>query len=923
MDQLGRAVDGIGDVNLDGCDDYVIAAPGVDAMALDGGRVQVYSGKDGSVLYTLDGISAGDQFGYSVAGAGDVNGDSVPDIIVGAIGVNANGANSGAVYVLSGLTGSLIHIFLGDSAGDQFGFSVSGAGDINGDGIADLIVGAPGDDDNGTDSGSARVFSGFDGTVLHDFRGNAPLDAFGTSVSGVDDVNGDALSDVVVGSPFSDTNGFQGGAAFVFSGLDGTTIFVLANDDYAARLGTSVSGAGDTDGDGFPDIVVGAPEYFGIQGFGGLLSGSVSIFSGQTGAPLQNMRGDNEYIRLGISVADAGDFNGDGFADIVVGAPLVDHRQLNDTGSIRVYSGVDGILLKVFGGTTASTLLGYACAGIGDIDGDGLSDVIAGGYWESTNGPSSGTASVFSGNEFGVMYGHTYFNEFGYSAAHAGDANNDGVADYVVGARSANYYSGSVRLTSGHDGRILWQIEAPNGSSAFGSSVCGIGDINSDGHDDVVVGSPYWGPGIPGHGAAILLSGIDGSTLQVLQGNSPNDNFGQSLSDAGDVNGDSVVDLIVGAPTDNTNGQNAGAATVFSGADWSILFSVLGDQPSAKLGTSVCGAGDVQGDGFDDVIVGIPGDSTNGTNAGAVRVYSGVDGTLLYDIKGNASGDQFGTSVAGLGDINSDGCDDFIVGAPRVDANGTDSGQATVYSGFDGSVLYQLNGSNAEDYYGSDVAGVGDVNGDGIADFVVGAFLEDTNVANEGSATVYSGVDGTILSVHVGELQSSFFGSSVNSAGDLNQDGFADILIGAYGNPEFGFAAGSAEVILSETLPVLVYSSHQAQAELELRWLPSNNIYSISGILVCVRATPGGSGIVGVSLAPADSLIYGIPLLIAIDPGNLIFTNTFTFGASGELVIGSISRQNPYLAGSHLHFQFYETSPVIRSSNAIRLAMVP
>ena len=137
------------------------------------------------------------------------------------------------------------------------------------------------------------------------------------------------------------------------------------------------------------------------------------------------------------------------------------------------------------------------------------------------------------------------------------------------------------------------------------------------------------------------------------------------------------------------------------------------------MGISVSGAGDVNGDGFADLIVGAPGADRNGTNSGSARVFSGVDGSVLYTFDGDSAREQFGDPVSGAGDVNGDGFADLIVGALFSDSNGTSSGSAQVFSGADGSVLYNLNGDSAGDFLGISVSGAGDVNGDGVADFVV------------------------------------------------------------------------------------------------------------------------------------------------------------------------------------------------------------
>ena len=169
----------------------------------------------------------------------------------------------------------------------------------------------------------------------------------------------------------------------------------------------------------------------------------------------------------------------------------------------------------------------------------------------------------------------------------------------------------------------------------------------------------------------------------------------------------------MGARGDDTIGRNSsnGSARVFSGVDGSVLYNFEGDSARDGFGGSVSGAGDVNGDGFADLIVGAPFDDNNGSISGSARVFSGVDGSVLYDFDGDSAGDLFGGSVSSAGDVNGDGFDDLIVGANCDDNNGTRSGSARVFSGVDGSVLYNFNGDSADDGLGGSVSGAGDVNG--------------------------------------------------------------------------------------------------------------------------------------------------------------------------------------------------------------------
>lgn len=437
------------DVDLDGSD---AVEEGIAGTNDNDSRERPYWWK------TFSGDSAGDDFGWSVSGAGDVNGDGKADFIVGAPQDDNNGFKSGSARVFSGMDGSTLYTFNGDGVGDLFGWSVSDAGDANGDGYDDLIVGARGDDNVNTNSGSATVLSGVDGSVLRTFDGDSAFDELGYSVSGAGDVNADGYDDQVVGVPF-ENNGTAPGFARVFSGVDGSTLHTFLGDDQGDEFGSSVSDAGDVDGDGHPDVIV------GIAGDdnNGAESGSARVFSGVDGSVLFTFNGDSEGDAFGYSVSGAGDVNGDGYDDLIVGA-IGDDNNGTDSGSARVFSGADGSILYTFNGGTyplneqiLGDRFGESVGSAGDVNSDGYDDVIVGAGLDDPNGIWSGSAQIFSGLDGSALYtikGDGSLDLFGSSVSDAGDVNGDGHTDLIIGARyddDIGAGSGSARVVLSSD----------------------------------------------------------------------------------------------------------------------------------------------------------------------------------------------------------------------------------------------------------------------------------------------------------------------------------------------------------------------------------------------------------------------------------------------------------------------------------------
>lgn len=346
------------DVDGDGVHDILTSAPGA-------ARGYLYSGLTGDLLFTFQPSPpepAGNLFGYSMADLGDVNGDGVTDVVIGA---TSAAGNAGAVYVFSGATGAFIRRIVGQAPGDRFGHSLASAGDINNDGVPDILVGADLNDTNGTDSGRAYVYSGANGALLRTYEAETPGDAFGGGAANLGDVDWDGVDDHVIGAP----NAIVGaGRAYVYSGRTGALLLPpLLPGPTGVEFGRFfVSPAGDVNHDGIRDIFVGDyPESGG--------NGRSYIFSGANGTVLHNFPGPpgaGEGITRG-----AHDFDLDGYADSVVGR-WTSGVGAAQAGQAVIYSGRDGSILQTITSRTAGENFGYDAIGIGDVNGDGRADVI-------------------------------------------------------------------------------------------------------------------------------------------------------------------------------------------------------------------------------------------------------------------------------------------------------------------------------------------------------------------------------------------------------------------------------------------------------------------------------------------------------------------------------------------------------------------
>ena len=746
----------------------------------------------------------------------------------------------------------------GDQADALFGSSVASVGDINGDGYGDVIVGAPGYNQD-TEGGRVMVYPGMAGglsvTPAWTLKGDGAGSRFGASVAAAGDVNGDGYADVIVGAPGYSNGQATEGRAYLYlgsaTGLAATPAWTTEGNQTKAFLGDSVASAGDVNGDGFSDVIIAASYYANGQSEEGRVWLYLGSAAGLSATPAWTAEGDQADAFFGHSIASAGDVNSDGYADVIVGAYSYDNGQDNE-GRAMLYLGSAAGLAATPAWTTESdqsyAYYGSSVAAAGDVNGDGYGDVIVGAsdYMTYVNGLfTKGRAYVYLGSAAGLAATPVWIADnggyMGNSVAGAGDINGDGYGDVIVGTNGGNgvayVYLGSA---TGLAATPAWIGAAKQFSGdLFGFSVAGAGDVNGDGFSDVIVGAPNFSNGQSKEGRAFVYLGAPAALAPdpgwTAEGAVLNEGLGGCVASAGDVNGDGYVDVIVGDHNYENGQVKEGRALLYLGAanglktasDW----MVEGNQASAQLGYAVASAGDVNGDGYGDVIVGAPVYSHDQPFEGRAFLYlgsaTGLSSTPAWTAEDDKSGAYFGAAVASAGDVNGDGYGDVLVGAQSYPGNATNRGRAYLYlgsaSGLSATPAWTAQGAGLDSFFGNALAGAGDVNGDGFDDVIISEYgYKDGSGASLGRVLVYLGSRFGLSATPAWSVtgNNEYFGYSVASAGDVNGDGFSDIIIGA---PSYGgtylTSLGRALVYLGsatglKTSPSWVVEGDQIHAEL-------------------------------------------------------------------------------------------------------------
>lgn len=378
--RLGSVVSVVPDVDGDGVDEVLLGSPFLAFAGFQSGAVELYSGASGVKLAIVGGKAPGDHAGWSAVGLPDLDGDGRGDYAVGAPDADGPVDGAGRVRVHSGLSGAVLHEWLGALQADGLGLSLAAAGDVDGDGTVDLLLGAWRADGL---RGRVEVRSGASGALLREHKGSLLEDRLGTSVCGLGDVDGDGRDDYAVGAT---QEGFGTGYVHVLSGASGALIHALVGRDLFEDFGSALCGLGDVDGDGLGELAVGAvfAQSFGAQ------RGRVDVYS--AASLVWSLEGSGELGQYGFALAGGRDLDGDGVRDLVASAVFGGGWR----GRVTVHSGASGTTVRQWVGDGVSDRFGWSVAVIEDHDGDGLPDVLVGAPRQDVNVGDEGGARVLS-----------------------------------------------------------------------------------------------------------------------------------------------------------------------------------------------------------------------------------------------------------------------------------------------------------------------------------------------------------------------------------------------------------------------------------------------------------------------------------------------------------------------------------------------
>ena len=810
-------------------------------------------------------LDVDDFFGVSMSGIGDLDGDGIGELAVGALFDDDGGTDRGAVWVLflnadgtvrreqkisstrGGFTGQL-------DDGDEFGIGVNALGDLDLDGVPDLIVGALFDGDQGVGRGAVwLLFLNPDGSVkdhrkINDAAGgfNGVLDdfdSFGNDVTSLGDLDGDGIVDIAVGAHLDDDGDTDRGAVWIlFLNSDGTVkrhqkisstegLFTgpLARSDF---FGVSVDALGDLDRDGVVDLAVGA---HGDDDHGavwilflrpdGTVRDAAKISSAAGGFTGDIDAGDvfSEAVR------GLGDVDGDGVPDLVVGAHGDDDGLGNDTGaawilflrrdgSVREHRKISAVSGSFFGDIDQSDEFGSGLASLGDVDGDGVPDLAVGAQRHDENALASGAVYVLFPEGATTPRVDANFTAF--------PAEENVPVTVRFRDLSSTRATAITSYAWDFDGDGLVDSTEANPTHVYTEP--GLFTVTltvSDGQlTDTLTRTDFMTTRAPTPGVVDSFQEISRRRGNFLGQLDVGEDFGVSLTELGDLDGDGINEVAVGVQFDNDGGSRRGAVWIlFLNPDGTVrreqkISSTQGGftgriDDDDQFGVGVNALGDFNGDGVPDLLVGARRDDDGGRDHGAVwLLFLSPDGIVqghrkISDTAGGFSGalddfDLFGNDVTSLGDLDGDGVIDIAVGAVFDDDGDIDRGAVWIlFLRSDGTVKRHQKISSTQglfpgalersDFFGVSVDDLGDLDGDGVVDLVAGAQgTKDGGTDRRGAVWIlFLRSDGTVRdATKISDTQGNFdgvlddidiFGEAVRALNDLDGDGIVDLVVGA------------------------------------------------------------------------------------------------------------------------------------------------
>ena len=391
-----------------------------------------------------------------------------------------------------------------------------------------------------------------------------------------------------------------------------------------------------------------------------------------------------------------------------------------------------------------------------------------------------------------VWTGENAGDQFGWTARRTGDLDNDKITDLVITAPTHKRGSGKIYVYSGKSGKLLFSKTGKVGQR-LGNNANDAGDVNQDGVNDVVAGAPN----SKNPGNAFVFSGKDGTTLLTLTGKKPNDAFGYDVCKLGDVNGDGYSDLAVGAIRGNGDQDSSGTVTGISGKDGRVLFELKGQRKGDQYGNSICALNT----GNNTAILAVGAPNSGDGNRGGVYVYKIEQGqpVLTFQIKNNPKDVALGQMFLSFpGDLNKDGTDDLYVADFQSNQNKPGAGRVAIHSGTDGKLLLSIEGQNPGEGLGTSPSDAGDVDGDGIGDLVIGAWKNRNGATSGGRIYLYSCATKKLLRTWTSKHKNDTLGFDSVGIGDVDGDGRVDFLVTAAWAEPAGPKTGRVYIVAGE-----------------------------------------------------------------------------------------------------------------------------